>query len=246
MRVDPKGFCIQKEGLELQSLAPVYTYAIGSQTANYSFLNLRYVNGFQVADLKIGALIHEGFELGLPGIHNAENALGCIALLHCMGFDVDLLRPALKSFKGVKRRFEYHFRTPDLTYIDDYAHHPTEINALISSVKSIYPGQQITGIFQPHLFSRTQDFAAEFAQALAQLDTLYLLPIYPAREVPIPGVTSEWLAELTPLQNKWVLDSHEILTALQKPQKGVMLTIGAGDIDRMVGPLTALLNMQKQ
>jgi UDP-N-acetylmuramate--alanine ligase len=96
------------------------------------------------------------------------------------------------------------------------------------------------------LFSRTQDFATEFAQALAQLDTLYLLPIYPAREVPIPGVTSEWLAELTPLQNKWVLDSHEILTALQKPQKGVVLTIGAGDIDRMVGPLTALLNMQKK
>jgi UDP-N-acetylmuramate--alanine ligase len=246
MRIDPKGFCIQKEGLQLQSLAPIFTYAINSQTAHYSFLNLRYANGFQVADLKIGAHYYEGFELGLPGIHNAENALGCIALLDCLGFDVETLRTALKSFKGVKRRFEYHLRTPDLTYIDDYAHHPTEINALISSVKAIYPGQHITGIFQPHLFSRTQDFATEFAQALAQLDTLYLLPIYPAREVPISGVTSEWLAELTPLQNKWVLDSHEILSALQKPQKGVVLTIGAGDIDRMVGPLTALLNMQKQ
>jgi UDP-N-acetylmuramate--alanine ligase len=244
MRIDPKGFCIQKEGLQLQSLAPIFTYAIDSQTAHYSFLNLRYANGFQVADLKIGAHYYEGFELGLPGIHNAENALGCIALLDCLGFDAETLRPALKSFKGVKRRFEYHLRTTDLTYIDDYAHHPTEINALISSVKAIYPGQQITGIFQPHLFSRTQDFAAEFAQALAQLDTLYLLPIYPAREEPIPGVTSEWLAELTPLQDKRVLDSYEILTALQKPQKGVVLTIGAGDIDRMVGPLTALLNMQ--
>lgn len=244
MRIDPKGFCIQKEGLQLQSLAPIFTYAIDSHTANYSFLNLRYANGFQVADLKIGTQFYEGFELGLPGIHNAENALGCIALLDCLGFDVETLRPALKSFKGVKRRFEYHLRTPDLTYIDDYAHHPTEINALISSVKAIYPGQQITGIFQPHLFSRTQDFAAEFAQALAQLDTLYLLPIYPAREVPIPGVSSEWLAELTPLARKWVLQPHEILTALQKPQKGVVLTIGAGDIDRMVGPVTALLNMQ--
>ena len=111
-------------------------------------------------------------------------------------------------------------------------------------MRAIYPGQKITGIFQPHLFSRTQDFATEFATALAQLDTLYLLPIYPAREEPIPGVSSEWLAELTPLQNKWVLPSHEVLTALQKPQTGVVLTIGAGDIDGMVGPLTSLLNMQ--
>jgi UDP-N-acetylmuramate--alanine ligase len=246
MRIDPKGFCIQKEGLQLQSLAPIFTYAIDSQTAHYSFINLRYANGFQVADLKIGAQLHEGFELGLPGIHNAENALGCIALLDCLGFGVETLRTALKSFKGVKRRFEYHLRSVDLTYIDDYAHHPTEINALISSVKAIYPGQPITGIFQPHLFSRTQDFAVEFALALSELDTLYLLPIYPARELPIPGVTSEWLAGLTTLANKWVLEPHEILTALQKPQKGVVLTIGAGDIDRMVGPLTALLNLQKQ
>jgi UDP-N-acetylmuramate--alanine ligase len=244
MRIDPKGFCIQKEGLQLQSLAPVFTYAIDSKTAHYSFINLRYVNGFQVADLKIGDQVQEGFELGLPGIHNAENALGCIAMLHCLGFDIAALRPALKSFKGVKRRFEYHLRTDNLVYIDDYAHHPTEINALISSVRAIYPGQKITGVFQPHLFSRTQDFAAEFAQALAQLDSLYLLPIYPARELPIPGVSSEWLAALTPIQNKMVLQPHEVLTALQKPQEGVVLTIGAGDIDRLVGPLTALLQMQ--
>jgi UDP-N-acetylmuramate--alanine ligase len=244
MRVDPKGFCIQKEGLNLQSLAAVYTYAIDSHTAHYSFLNLRYENGFQVADLKIGDQILQTFELGLPGIHNAENALGCIALLHCMGFDVAQLRPALKSFKGVKRRFEYHLRSENLVYIDDYAHHPTEINALISSVRAIYPGQKITGIFQPHLFSRTQDFAAEFARALAVLDTLYLLPIYPARELPIPGVSSEWLADLTQMKEKRVLQPHEVLTALKAPQHGVILTIGAGDIDRLVGPLTDLLQIQ--
>lgn len=244
MRVNPKGYCIQKEGLKLQSLAPVFTYAIASQTASYSFLNLRYENGFQVADLKMGGHLYEGFELGLPGIHNAENALGCIALLHCMGFDVDLLRPALKSFKGVKRRFEYQLRTSDLVYIDDYAHHPTEINALISSVRAIYPRQKITGIFQPHLFSRTQDFAAEFALALSQLDMLYLLPIYAARELPISGVSSEWLADLTQMQHKLVLQPHEVLTALQKPQNGILLTIGAGDIDRLVSPLTDLLKMQ--
>jgi UDP-N-acetylmuramate--alanine ligase len=244
MRVDPKGFCIQKEGLNLQSLASIHTYAIDSPTAQYSFFNLRYANGFQVADLKIGDQIHEAFELGLPGIHNAENALGCIALLHCLGYNVNELRPALKSFKGVKRRFEYHLRTENLVYIDDYAHHPTEINALIASVRAIYPGQKITGIFQPHLFSRTKDFAAEFARSLAQLDILYLLPIYPARELPIPGVSSEWLADLTQIQEKCVLQPHEVLTALKAPQHGVILTIGAGDIDRLVGPLTDLLQIQ--
>jgi UDP-N-acetylmuramate--alanine ligase len=182
--------------------------------------------------------------LGLPGIHNAENALGCIALLDCMGYNVNELRPALKSFKGVKRRFEYHLRSENLVYIDDYAHHPTEINALIASVRAIYPGQKITGIFQPHLFSRTKDFAAEFARSLAQLDILYLLPIYPARELPIPGVSSEWLADLTQIQEKRVLQPHEVLTALKAPQHGVILTIGAGDIDRLVGPLTDLLHIQ--
>jgi UDP-N-acetylmuramate--alanine ligase len=161
-----------------------------------------------------------------------------------MGFEANSLRSALKSFKGVKRRFEYHLRTPDLVYIDDYAHHPTEINALISSVRSMYPGWPITGIFQPHLFSRTKDFAQDFASSLSQLDTLYLLPIYPARELPIPGVSSDWLAEITALPNKSVLQAHEVLTALQKKQKGVILTIGAGDIDRLVGPLTDLLKMQ--
>jgi UDP-N-acetylmuramate--alanine ligase len=244
MRIDPKGFCIQKEGLKLQSLATVFTYAINSLTANYSFVNLRYENGFQVADLRIGSELFMDFELGLPGIHNAENALGCIALLHCMGFDVTTLKPALKSFKGVKRRFEYHLRSDLLVYIDDYAHHPTEINALISSVRAMYPGWPITGIFQPHLFSRTKDFAQEFAMALSQLDALYLLPIYPAREKPIPGVNSEWLAQMANLPVKMVLQPHEVLTELRKKQKGVILTIGAGDIDRLVAPLSDLLKLQ--
>ncbi len=244
MRIDPKGFCIQKEGLGLESLAVKKTYAIESNTADYSFINLRYENGFQLADLRINDHIMMGIALGLPGIHNAENALGCIALLHCLGFDIEKLKPALKGFKGVKRRFEYHLRTPELIYIDDYAHHPTEINALIASVRAIYPQKQITGIFQPHLFSRTQDFGPEFAQALSKLDRLFLLPIYPARELPIPGVNSEWLAELCSIANVIVVQPHELLTLLREQQTGVLLTIGAGDIDRVVGPLTDLLNIQ--
>lgn len=244
LRIDPKGFCVQKEGLALGSLAEVITYAIDSATATYSFINLRYEHGFQVADLRIGHDIFPNIELGLPGIHNAENALGCIALLHLLGFEVADLRPALKSFKGVKRRFEYHLRSEKLVYIDDYAHHPTEINALISSVRSMYPGWPIIGIFQPHLFSRTKDFAQDFAASLAALDQLYLLPIYPARELPIPGVTSEWLRDITPMEAKVVLQAHEVLLALKTIQNGVVLTIGAGDIDRLVAPLTEVLKMQ--
>jgi UDP-N-acetylmuramate--alanine ligase len=244
LRIDPKGFCVQKEGLALASLAKVFTYAVDSSTANYSLANLRYAHGFQVADLRIGQEIFPNIELGLPGIHNAENALGCIALLHLLAFEVADLRPALKSFKGVKRRFEYQLRSEELVYIDDYAHHPTEINALISSVRSMYPGWPIIGVFQPHLFSRTKDFAQEFAVSLAALDQLFLLPIYPARELPIPGVTSEWLRDITPMETKAVLQAHEVLMALRTIKKGVVLTIGAGDIDRLVAPLTELLKMQ--
>jgi UDP-N-acetylmuramate--alanine ligase len=197
-----------------------------------------------VADLRIGQEIFPNIELGLPGIHNAENALGCIALLHLLGFEVADLRPALKSFKGVKRRFEYQLRSEELVYIDDYAHHPTEINALISSVRSMYPGWPIIGVFQPHLFSRTKDFAQEFAVSLAALDQLFLLPIYPARELPIPGVTSDWIRDITPMETKAVLQAHEVLMALRTIKKGVVLTIGAGDIDRLVAPLTEVLKMQ--
>lgn len=246
MRIDPKGFCVQKEGLQLDSLAGCFTYAIQSETADYSLQRLRYENGYQVADLRIGKQEFQSIEFGLPGIHNAENALACIALLHQLGFQVDELRPALRNFKGVKRRFEYHIRSKDLIYIDDYAHHPKEIDALLSSVRSMYPGLPLIGVFQPHLFSRTKDFALEFATSLGMLDELYLLPIYPARELPIPGVSSDWLCELTSVKNKQVLAPHEVLTSLKTVSKGVVLTIGAGDIDRLVLPLKEVLEPQIQ
>lgn len=244
LRIDPKGFCIQKEGLNLNSLAAVKTYALDSATAHYSLTNLRFENGFQVADLRIGQERYSDFAFGLPGSHNAENALACIALLHNLGIEPARLRAALQSFKGVKRRFEYHLRTEKLIYIDDYAHHPTEITAFVSSVRSLYPNLPLVGIFQPHLFSRTKDFAHDFADSLALLDTLYLLPIYPARELPIPGVSSEWLKDLTPLDKKAVLQPHEVLMKLKDVKQGVILTIGAGDIDRLVEPICELLKIQ--
>ncbi len=142
----------------------------------------------------------------------------------------------------MKRRFEYQIRTPKLVYIDDYAHHPTEIKALIDSVKLLYPNQKITGIFQPHLFSRTKDFMSDFAQELSKVDELILLPIYPAREEPIEGITSEALLEMSTLSDKKVLLPANVISLLSERTEGIILTIGAGDIDRIVQPLKEKLS----
>jgi UDP-N-acetylmuramate--alanine ligase len=203
---------------------------------------LRFENGFQLADFRLGTQVWESVALGLPGSHNVENALGCVALLLELGFEAEAIKAALRRFKGVKRRFEYHVRKPDLIYIDDYAHHPEEIHVLLSSVKAMYPELPITGIFQPHLFSRTKDFAEKFAAELSVLDQLILLPIYPAREEPLPGITSEWLCEMSTAKNKKVWQVNEVLEFAKTFKKGVLLTIGAGDIDRLVAPLSNYLN----
>lgn len=245
MRIDPNGFCIQKEGLNLPTLCKSKTYALHSETAHFSAGNLRFENGFQVADFRFENQNWKAVELGLPGSHNVENALGCMALLLELGFDEHLIRSAIKRFKGVKRRFEYHVRQSDLIYIDDYAHHPQEINVLLSSVKAMYPGMPVTGIFQPHLFTRTRDFADGFATELSMLDHLIILPIYPARELPIPGITSEWLCEKSNAKKKEVMNASEVLTFARTFQKGILLTIGAGDIDRLVAPVSQYLNDKK-
>jgi UDP-N-acetylmuramate--alanine ligase len=181
-------------------------------------------------------------KFGIPGIHNAENALACIALLTEMGMDEQTIRKGIESFAGVKRRFEYCLKTEKLVYIDDYAHHPQEIKVLIDSIKMFYPNQKIVGIFQPHLFTRTRDFAEEFANELSRLDELVLMPIYPAREEPIHGITSEWLLQKIKCQMKSLKTSSEVLQHFSKFKKGILLTIGAGNIDLIVGPLTEILN----
>jgi UDP-N-acetylmuramate--alanine ligase len=152
------------------------------------------------------------------------------------------IRTGLSTFLGVKRRFEYHLRKPNLVYIDDYAHHPTEIHALIASIRLLYPDKKITGIFQPHLFSRTRDFFDGFAKELSKLDDLILIPIYPARELPIEGVTSEALLEAISLKSKKILSPEEVLESFKGFNEGVVLTIGAGDIDRIVEPLKMVLS----
>jgi UDP-N-acetylmuramate--alanine ligase len=175
-------------------------------------------------------------ELGLPGIHNAENALAVITLTRELGLTEEEIRFGLKTFKGVKRRFEYHVRTENLIYIDDYAHHPTEIHALVSSVRLLYPNKKITGVFQPHLFSRTRDFLDGFVNELSQLDEAIIMPIYPARELPIEGVTSEIIVDRIGSKAR-ILKPEEVVAYASDFEDGVFLTIGAGDIDRIVPSL---------
>jgi UDP-N-acetylmuramate--alanine ligase len=235
------GFLILRNGLKLTSKAPITTYAVNDKTADYTASNLRFSEGQFLFDVQFpkGELID--VEFGLPGIHNAENALACIALTHKLGLTEQEIRFGLKTFKGVKRRFEYHLKSDKLVYIDDYAHHPTEIKALISSVRMLYPSKKIIGIFQPHLFSRTRDFFDDFAIELSKLDELILMPIYPAREEPIPGVTSDVLLNSISNVSKAIALPNEILTRANEIEEGVVLTIGAGDIDRLIDPISNIL-----
>ena len=238
--IDPMGCLVVRKGIQLTTKAPVCTYSV-IEEADYFASNIHYRDGQQWMDVHFQGKTWKYVGLGLPGIHNAENALACIALADFLGINENVIREALESFKGVKRRFDVHVRKENLVYIDDYAHHPTEIHALLNSVKKMYPELPITTIFQPHLFSRTNDFMEEFAHELAVSDTIILLPIYPARELPIPNVTSEKLASLMNNSSIQVVDKQNVLEYVSTIEKGVILTVGAGDIDRLVIPIKEML-----
>lgn len=215
------------------------TYGLNQPNASVSGSNLTAQNGRFFMDITGSFGTWEAVELGLPGIHNAENALAVVAMCHELGLSDQEMKAGLQSFKGVRRRFEYHVRTEKFVYIDDYAHHPTEIEALVSSVRLMYPTKKITGIFQPHLFSRTQDFFDGFVTELSKLDEVMLMPIYPAREEPIEGVRSDVLVTAIGNKARLVLP-EELVKWAESTDAQVVLTIGAGDIDRIVPKLTAV------
>lgn len=233
--INPNGYTVLHKDIEISAKNEI-RYGLECD-ADFSGSNLRVENSSFLMDVQTPNGEWKAVELGIPGTHNAENALACIALGTQLGLSEDTLRAALKSFKGVKRRFEYHIRTEEKVYIDDYAHHPTEINALLNSVELMYPNKRVLGVFQPHLFSRTRDFFEGFAKALSRLDEVVLLPIYPARELPIEGVTSDALLEDVSATKKAVMSPVEAVEYVSKSDYDVILTIGAGDIDRIVEPL---------
>ncbi|MCH4553598.1 UDP-N-acetylmuramate--L-alanine ligase [Aestuariibaculum lutulentum] len=228
-RIKPNGKLFVKNGLPISGI----TYGI-EDNADYSVKNIKIVNGTYVFDVKTPATVLENLEFNLPGRHNLSNALIALAMAVEYGCPNQQLAKALASYKGVKRRFTYQIKTDDLVFIDDYAHHPEEINAVHQAVREMYPDKKVLAVFQPHLFSRTRDFADEFAVSLAQFDELLLLDIYPARELPIENVTSQWLLDKVDNNNKKLVDKEDLLAEIHKSEAQVILTIGAGDIGEEV------------
>lgn len=221
------------------SSSRLYTYAVG-EIADFYADNVRVSDGSIVFDFHTPDTLMADMQLGVPAWVNIENSVAAMAIAWLVGAQPAELREGLRSFAGVYRRFAVHVNTPKLSYIDDYAHHPAEIAATIDSVKRLYADRYVIGVFQPHLYSRTRDFAEGFAKVLSQLDELVLLPIYPARETPIAGVTSQRLGEMIDGAKKvHCIKNEELLPLLQQRTKEVdkacvVLTLGAGDIDRYV------------
>lgn len=180
--------------------------------------------------------IHNLF-ISLPGKHNLENAVGAALMCYKAGVEIAAIRAGLLDFKGIKRRFQYVIERDDFLFIDDYAHHPNELKAIISSVRNLYPNRNITAIFQPHLYTRTKDFMTDFAVELSNVDHLILLPIYPARELPIEGVSSEVLLQKIDLEDAICIPSNEVINHLRVRELDILLTLGAGDIDQLVEPI---------
>ena len=241
-----------KCGLELkvESLkARIYTYAVNEEADFYAD-NVRVKDGEIWFDFHTPKYVVENVQLGVPVWVNVENGVAAMAVAWLMGATEDELREGMKSFSGVYRRFNIHVNTPQVAYVDDYAHHPAELQASIESVRRLYPNRYVLGVFQPHLFSRTKDFADEFAEVLSQLDEVALLPIYPAREKPIEGVTSEWLMGKISAKKALVLPGilakylrERVKNLVAKSKDCVVITMGAGDVDRQVNDIKKALQI---
>ena len=243
------GTVIAKYGLDITSedtKARIMTYSFGDSRADFyaeaieeaGHFNLHYPGG-----------VIEDCVVGIPGWVNIENAVAASAIGLVYGLDPQKIKAALATFSGVKRRFDLQVKKEDCVYIDDYAHHPNEISAALSSIKNKYPGHRYTAIFQPHLYTRTRDFAPEFAEALSKVDRLVLLDIYPARELPIPGVTSDIIFNDVTAPEKIMMKKEELLGWMKEQKlegKELFMTLGAGDIDRLVGLIGEMLNEKQK
>ena len=241
--LDDNGILIIKEGIgldiEKSKLATSFSYSLS--TGDYFADNIRPFPDHTIFDLHTPAGRIKDLILGIPGQINVENAISAIAAAINVGVNEGELRQGLKTFKGIKRRFEVQFVSEQTIYIDDYAHHPIEIKALVSSIRPMFPGRKITGIFQPHLFSRTKDFSAGFAESLDLMDEVILLDIYPAREKPMEGVTAVLIFDQMQIKQKRLCKKENVLSALKGKEYEILLTIGAGDIDQLVEPIKQML-----
>ena len=212
-----------------------------NDNADFKAFNVRIENGNYVFDVQTPMEVISDLQFGLPGKHNLTNALMALAMAKTFGTSNDDIATGLKSFKGIKRRFSYQIKESNLVYIDDYAHHPTEIDAVFQALSELYPSQKVLAIFQPHLFSRTKDFGDGFAKSLSQFDEVLLLDIYPARELPIEGITSSWLLDKMTNNEKKVVSKTNLISEILKSDAKIIVTIGAGDIGELVSSIKQAL-----
>jgi len=244
-QVKENGALVVKKGvgLDLENIAVknIFEYAYDTPCDFYASSIRISKGGFFTFDINHPKGVITGCKLGIPGWVNVENAVAASAVALLQGIAGEQIKAGLANFEGVERRFDMQLNTPECAYIDDYAHHPNEISAAISSMRNIFPGRRLTAIFQPHLYSRTRDFATEFAEALSKLDSLILLDIYPARELPIEGITSKIIFDSVKLKDKILIQKADLMETLKKTKIDALISFGAGDIDRFVEPITEYL-----
>jgi UDP-N-acetylmuramate--alanine ligase len=243
-KIKPGGTLIQKLGTTVNTDATnktVCTYGYDKDAASYHTSNLKVVDGSYIFDLVHPVGVLKQVVLNMGGLHNVENATAAMAIALTLGIEDEKIIKAVAAFQGVKRRFEYKVKTANKVLIDDYAHHPEELNALITGVRSIYPGEKMVLVFQPHLYSRTQDQCEGFVETLDKADEVILLPIYPARELPIEGVTSEMLLDKMKLENKQVMTKEALFEWASKTNDKLIVMAGAGDIDACITKVKDLI-----
>lgn len=241
-KIKPNGKLFLKKGLELSICNQIAVKCFGLQETDYFATNIRIQEGSFVFDAHTSSGLIRDIRLFVPGYHNILNALAAIAVAESLQIPLATIKAGIESFKGVKRRFEYILKTDTIIQIDDYAHHPEEIRAFLTALRMLYPEKHITAIFQPHLYSRTRDFADGFAETLSLADRVLLLDIYPAREKPIEGVSSRMIIEKIQTTEKMLVSKENILDLLKILPKEIVVTIGAGDIDRLVEPIRLVVS----
>lgn len=244
-QVKENGILLVKKGVILNSNSNIqarrYSYS-AKDKADFYAQNIRLSHGYYIFNLITPSGEIENIKLGQPGLYNVENAISALSIAWLAGVNKEILPHTLEDFKGIQRRFDIHINKPNFVYIDDYAHHPEEIKACIESARELFPGKKITGVFQPHLYSRTRDFAEEFSKSLSLLDKLILLDIYPARELPIEGVNSEMVFNKVETNDKVLCSLKTLMSKISEEKPEVLITMGAGNIDEYVEPIIKLFS----
>jgi UDP-N-acetylmuramate--alanine ligase len=230
-----------KRGRELKA-ANHQTYSVQNDSADIYGANIRITQGSYEFDVMMKDFMLDNVRLNMGGMHNVENSIAAIAVARQLNIESEKIKAAVEAFRGVKRRFEYITRTQQMVFIDDYAHHPEELRALITGAKALFPGKRCTVVFQPHLYTRTRDLAAEFAKVLDIAHEVILLPVYPARELPIEGVSSNMILDRMYSDDKHLMSKQELLNWVKTHEVELFITAGAGDIDTLVQPLKQILN----